>query len=198
MFAQLIEAKVKDRQGLQALFGEWMERYAADAPGFLGSTHGFTDDGNLVALARFSSEASARENESRPDQDDWWNRMLALLDGEPQVIDIPELVLDGGGSDDAGFVQIMVGKTTNPTRLAELSLEMGGAARQRRPEIIGSVSGIAGDRYVIAVWFTDEASARQGEQLEPDPELKGAFDEMNEITSELRYIDLHEPVLLSP
>ena len=42
-----------------------------------------TDDGVLVALARFESEEAAQRNSDRPEQGAWWEETAALFTGEP-------------------------------------------------------------------------------------------------------------------
>src|SRR3546814_9094548 len=55
-----------------------------------------------------SSDLSARANSELPEQSAWWEGMAKLYDGEPtftESSDVTEWM--GGGSDDAGFVQVM-------------------------------------------------------------------------------------------
>ena len=51
--------------------------------GWLGSTAGVTEDGQLVALARFESEEAAQQNSDRPEQSAWWEEMATLFTDEP-------------------------------------------------------------------------------------------------------------------
>jgi hypothetical protein len=103
-----------------------------------------------------------------------------------------------GGSDDAGFVQIMTGKSTDVTRMHDL---MGGSEddiRQGRPEIIGGLMLDAGNGYFVdAIYFTDEASARSGEQQEMPPEVAKRMEEGMGMMSDVTYLDLSDPILVS-
>ena len=66
---------------------EWVRELAPGADGWLGSTAGVTEDGTLVALARFESEEAAQRNSDRPEQGAWWERMAALFTSEPEFRD---------------------------------------------------------------------------------------------------------------
>ncbi len=51
----------------------------------------------------------------------------------------------------------------------------------------------------MAMYFTSEAAAREGERKEPPPELKAQMDEMNSLTvGEPEFFDLKQPWLYSP
>ena len=48
------------------------------------------------------------------------------------------------------------------------------------PEVVGSVAvGHEGGAYTMAMYFTSEAEAREGERKEPPPELKAQMEEMD-------------------
>ena len=59
-----------------------MKDIGPTAKGWLGSTGGVTDGGDLFVMVRFDSEGSARFNSARPEQDQWWSEFSKLLDGE--------------------------------------------------------------------------------------------------------------------
>jgi hypothetical protein len=121
MFVQVIEGRVQDAAALRAAIDEWVQQLAPGASGWLGSTGGVTDDGRAIALVRFESEQSARENSARPEQDQWWAQTAKLFDGEPTFSEssdvTPDIVGDPGR---AGFVQVMKGRGTDPERAREL------------------------------------------------------------------------------
>ena len=60
MFAQMFTGKVTDAEAVRATLESWPTGAGRDAKGWLGSTAGITDDGVLVALARFESADAAR------------------------------------------------------------------------------------------------------------------------------------------
>ena len=55
------------------------------------------------------------------------------------------------------------------------------------------------DGWTMAIYFTSEADAREGEQKEPPPELQKSMAELNELAvGETTYYDLTDPWLMSP
>jgi hypothetical protein len=68
-----------------------------------------------------------------------------------------------------------------------------------RPDIIGSVA-VEHDEgfYTVALYFTTEQAAREGERKEPPPELKAQMEEMDALSiGEPEFFDLKEPWLNS-
>ena len=64
-----------------------------------------------------------------------------------------------------------------------------------RPDILGTVSvGHDGDAWTMAIYFTSEEAAREGEQKEPPPEMPEMMKEMNALTiGEPDFHDLRDP-----
>ena len=85
--------------------------------GWLGGTYGFTDDDMFVGVVRFESREAAMANSSRPEQAQWWAEMEQLFDGPVEFHDCDNVMLMmDGGSDDAGFVQVIRGQARRPAR----------------------------------------------------------------------------------
>ena len=121
MFIQVIRGQVSDPEQVQAALDRWSEQLAAGAPGWLGSTAGVTEDGRFVALARFESEEAARRNSDRPEQGQWWAETAKLFTGEPVFRDSSDVTADvTGDPDEAGFVQVMQGRGSDPDRAREI------------------------------------------------------------------------------
>jgi hypothetical protein len=201
MFIQVIQGQISDVGGLRAALDRWIDELAPGAAGWLGSTAGVTDDGRFVALVRFESEEAARRNSDRPEQDQWWAETSKLFSGDATFHDCRDVEqLLRGGSDDAGFVQVIQGRTRNVERMRELGEQAGRLLADFRPEIIGGTIALHGDGgFTQAVYFTSEEAAREGERKEPTPELKALLDEdmaLNE--GDLTYFDLRELWLHSP
>ena len=202
MFVQVITGRTTKASELRTQMHKWMNDLAPGAEGFLGSTAGVTDDGRFVALARFESEEAAQRNSDRPEQGAWWAQTAQLLDGEPRfrnsVAVMPDL---RGDPDKAGFVQIMQGQQgPDPERASELMNENSDEWAAFRPEVLGSL-GIshADDTWTMALYFTSEDEARQGEHREPPPELKAQMDEMNALSTGVpEFFDLTDPWLSTP
>ena len=201
MFVQVIQGQVTDAGKVRAALDRWAAEVAPGAIGWLGSTAGVTGDGRFIALARFESEEAARRNSDRPEQDRWWAETARLFSGEATFKDSSDVTVDlVGEPDEAGFVQVMQGRGTDADRARELMSDDSSAWADFRPEILGSVAvGHGGGAYTMAVYFTSEAEAREGERREPPPELRAQMEEMAAMSlGEPEFFDLQEPWLYSP
>jgi hypothetical protein len=200
MFIQVIQGKVADADALRRTMDRWTAELMPGATGFLGTTAGITDDGRFIALARFESEEAARANSDRPQQGAWWAEMEKCFDGEAGFLDCSKVgQMLAGGSDDAGFVQIMTGRSSDVARMHDMFARHSDDLHQARPEVIGGLLLDAGDgRYVDAIYFTSEESAREGEQKEPPEDVRADLDEGMRLMGDVTYYDLRNPLLVSP
>jgi hypothetical protein len=201
MFVQVIRGQATDPQQLRAALDTWSEQLAPGAIGWLGSTAGVTDDGQFVGIARFESEDAARRNSDRPEQHQWWMETSKLFGGDVAFQDSNDVTADVVGDPNAaGFVQVMRGRGSDPERARELMTQNPDEWAAFRPDVIGSLAvGHEGGAYTMAMYFTSEAAARQGEQKEPPPELKAQMDEMGKLNiGEPEFLDLRQPWLYSP
>jgi len=201
VFVQVIQGQVSDPEKARAALDRWVQELAPGATGWLGSTAGVTDDGRFIALARFESEEAARRNSDRPEQDRWWAETAKLFTGEPTFRDSSEVVVDiVGDPDQAGFVQVMQGRGTDPDRAKELMAQDSEEWAAFRPDLVGSVAvQHDGGAYTMAMYFTSEEAAREGERKEPPPAMKAQMDEMNALSiGAPEFFDLKQPWLHSP
>ena len=201
MFVQVIEGQVSDAEEAHEALERWMRDLAPGATGWLGTTAGVTDDGRFIALARFESEEAARSNSDRPEQGQWWAETARLFSGEATFHDSTEVVEDvAGDPDQAGFVQIMQGRSTNPERARELMEQNPEDWAAFRPDVVGSVTAMHDEgAYTMAMYFTSEQEAREGEKKEPPAELKAQMDEMNTLSAgKPDFFDIKRPWLYSP
>jgi hypothetical protein len=201
MFVQVIQGQVSDASQVRAALDRWLEELAPNATGWLGSTAGVTEDGRFVALVRFESEEAARRNSDRPEQDRWWTDTSKLFTGEASFRDSNDVTVDvNGDPDKAGFVQVMQGRGSDPDRAKELMGQDSAEWAAFRPDVIGSVAvGHEGGGYTMAMYFTSEAEAREGERKELPPRLKAQMEEMNKLSiGEPEFFDLKQPWLYSP
>jgi hypothetical protein len=121
--------------------------------------------------------------------------------GDVTFVDSEDVVPDVTGDPDrAGFVQVMSGRATNPPRAREIMAASSGQARDFRPEILGSLNVMQDDgAFTMAIYFTSEQEAREGERKEPPPELAAQMEELNSLAAgPLEFLDLREPWLYSP
>ena len=201
MFVQVIQGHVSDAAEARKQFDKWVAEVAPESVGWVGSTAGVTEDGRLIALARFESEEAAQHNSDRPEQTAWWNETAALFTDEPVFLNSTGVDVDTPGDPDtAGFVQIMQGRVSDPARARELMASDPTDWQAFRPEILGSVSvGHAEGDWTMAIYFTSEDAAREGEKKEPPPEMQKAMQEMSALAvGESVFFDLKDPWLHSP
>jgi hypothetical protein len=201
MFVQVISGRVEDAASARAALDRWARELAPGATGWLGSTAGVTEDGRFIALARFESEEAARRNSQRPEQDRWWAETSKLFSGEASFRDSSDVTVDQAGDpDQAGFVQVIQGRGTDPDRARELMAQDSDRWADFRSDVIASVAvGHEGGAYTMAMYFTSEAEAREGERKEPPPELQAQMEEMAALNvGEPEFFDLKQPWLYSP
>jgi hypothetical protein len=106
-----------------------------------------------------------------------------------------------GDPNQAGFVQVMQGRTSDPERAQELmSANDDIDWEEFRPEILGTLSVNHNENgWTMAVYFTSEEDARAGEQKEPPQEIATMMEELNSLSvGEPTYYDLRDPWLSSP
>jgi hypothetical protein len=201
MFAQVIQGKTSNPQALAAAGEQWLQDLAPGATGWLGSTSGVTEDGRAIVVVRFDTEENARRNSNRPEQDQWWSQTSKLFDGEATFRDSTDVTVDvQGDPDQAGFVQVMQGRSSDPQRAQQLMDQDADKWAEFRPDVVGSVSiGHDDGGYTMVLYFTSEAEAREGERKEPPPELQAQMEEMNKLSvGETEFFDLKQPTMLSP
>lgn len=201
MFVQVIQGQVAEPSHLRAALDRWAEELAPSSHGWLGTTAGVTEDGRFIALARFESEEAARRNSDRPEQGQWWTETAKIFAGEATFHDSTRVDVDvNGDPDKAGFVQVMQGRSSDPDRARELMGEDSSDWADFRPDIIGSVGAEHdGGAYTMAMYFTSEEEAREGERKEPPPELKAQIEEMDALSvGATEFFDLKQPWLYSP
>ena len=201
MFVQVIQGQVSDAARLRAQLDTWVSELAPGAVGWLGSTAGVTEDGKAVLLARFESEEAARQNSDRPEQGAWWAETAKVFTSEPEFHDSTTVDVDTPGDpSQAGFVQVMQGRSSDPDRARELMANDSTDWEAFRPDVLGTVSvGHDQGAWTMAIYFTSEQAAREGERKEPPPELQEMMKEMESLTvGEPVYLDLKEPWLHAP
>ena len=192
MFVQILRGRATDTDALKRQLDTWYDDLSPGATGWLGSTGGVTEDGSFIASFRFETPAAAQANSDSSEQTQWWNATSKYLDA-PRFWDCT-LVEEykGGGSDDAGFVQVIQGRVLDPAGFREAALSMGGTPRG---DVVGGVVAWDGSRFTELVYFTSEEKAREGERSHAHTT---ALETIWPVTQDLQYFDLREPWLVSP
>lgn len=199
MFVQVMEGRVSDVDGLRAQVERWRADLAPGATGYLGTTAGPTADGNFIAVVRFESEEAAQANSDRPEQGEWWGETASKFDGDVTFTNCPEVDTFGaGGSDDAGFVQVIKGRADRAV-LAPAAAETEELLQRTRPDVIGGIVAWPGDgTFIQTVYFTSEDEARANEKREPaTDEEREAWERMAGLMQMDAFIDISDPWLFS-
>ncbi len=192
MFIQIIQGMCTRQQELREHLDTWHHELSSGAPGWLGGTYGFTDDDMFVGVVRFDSRDSAMANSGRPEQDAWAARLMELFDGPIEFHDCDDVTLMmDGGSDSAGFVQVIRGRVDDIERLRSMMTADTDSLHRMRPDIVGGTLAIEPDgTFTETVAFTGEAAARQGEQAEPPPEMRS---DLEYAMANAQFYDLRHP-----
>jgi hypothetical protein len=192
VFIQVVQGKCTREEELRAHLDQWREEQAPKAEGWLGGTYGFTDDHEFLGIVRFESREAAMANSEREEQTAWARGMMALMDGDVEFHDCDDVtLLMDGGSDDAGFVQVIRGKVDDVERARAMMTRGATSLHEMRPEIIGATMAVEDDgTFTETVFFTDEVSARKGEQQEAPPEV---HEDLENLMAGATFYDLHHP-----
>lgn len=198
MFVQVIRGQLADREAMRRLGDRWEAELRPGAAGFLGATIGITDDGWMINVARFESEEAARRNSDRPEQGEWWAEASKCFESEPSFLDSTDVETTlGGGRDDAGFVQAMIGEVRDRDAFTEVDRQFVERITELRPDVIGGVRVWDGDRrYVELVYFTSEADARRGESQELPAEVADAYQRFQDLHDSIEFRDLRDLKML--
>lgn len=194
MFVQVIRGEVADRARIWDAFDRWERDLRPGADGFLGSTAGVTENGQFIAVARFESEEHARRNSDRREQGEWWAETEKLFTGPVDFFDSSDVdVSMGGGTNDAGFVQVLFGHGDRE-RARSVLLQGEDVLRRERPDIVGGVTAWRSDgRFVDVAYFRSEAEARAGEKKELSEEARELFEQFSALMPVEEYLDLPDP-----
>jgi hypothetical protein len=195
MFIQVIKGKVTDLDAFERLGDRWESELRPGAVGYLGVTEGTTDDGQFLVAARFESAEAAATNSARPEQGDWYGEMEKVVE-DVTFHDCSRVeTLFGGGKNDAGFVQVMIGKVKDAAKADAMFTRAADAEKVLaavRPDVIGEVVAIHddGSGYTDLVYFTSEPDARSAEQREMPADAQAMMQEFESALEVSEYLDL--------
>jgi hypothetical protein len=202
VFVQVFQGQIGDADQVRQAIEDWLQRLAPGAEGWLGSTMGVTDDGYLVGVARFESVEAARRNSGRAQQGEWFSGLEKLFPEGVQFHDCSEVdVARGGGSDEAGFVQVMQGRTGDLARMRGMSERLERDYPGMRPDLLGYITAAhdgENGAFTNVFYFTSEQEARAGEQGEIPAGAAEELQQSMELAQDVRFYDLRDPWLHSP
>jgi hypothetical protein len=193
MFLQIIQGPVSDAALFEREASRWRDDLKPGAPGYLGCTWGISEDGVGFLAARFDSAASAEANSTRPEQGEWWAAMEKAF-AAVEFRDCAEVdAMMGGGSDEAGFVQVISGRVNDRAAARTMLREAEGQLAVTRPDILGGVfawHGGDGD-FTQLMYFRSVDDARAGEGSSDDDEVDAGYRDMMAV--EPTFVDLTSP-----
>jgi len=193
MFVQVFQAKVRDVDRWAQRVDVWRAEIKPVTDGFLGFTSGVTADGEMVTLVRFTSQEAAQADSAMPAQSAWFEETSKVFEGPVGFHDCRDVdVLLDGGSDRAGFVQVMQGRAKDQAAMRSEMRSIEPALRAARPDLIGATIAWHGDgSFTQASYFTSEVEARTNEKAMADTPLREQF--LSLIDGELTFFDLSTP-----
>lgn len=194
MFIQTLQGRLRDADLFQRQGERWNAELRPGATGFLGSTSGVTSDGVGFVAARFDSAESARANSERAEQGAWWAETEKAFE-EVSFHDCDEVdEMMGGGSDEAGFVQVIQGRVRDQDSARAMLRDAQPRLAEGRPDVLGGVMAWHGDGggFTQVMYFRSEAEARAGEG-QMDDEVDRQYREA--MAAEPTFLDLTDPVL---
>jgi hypothetical protein len=195
MFIQVIQGSCRDADALRRQTDLWRAEIGPAAEGWLGGTYGVTDDNRFIGVVRFESKEAAARNSARPEQGAWWAETEKCFDGDVTFHDCDEatMFLDGG-ADDAGFVQVIQGRVSDPAPFQTFMRQPMDGLRSVRPEIIGGSFALSPDgHFTETVAFRSEAEARERESKEMPEDVGKAWEDAMALMQDVTYLDLRHP-----
>jgi len=178
----------------------WRRDLAPSIASWLGAMAGVTQDGRCIALVRSESEKSAKDDSVRPEPDAWWADTSGLFDEEVTVRDGTAAYTHmTGDPHEAGFVQVIQGRTSDRRRFREL-LRAEEPFFACRPDILGElVVEHDENAWTTALFCTSEDEVRAGELKAMPAQWQAMFAEQQQLMiGEPEIFDLREPWLFSP
>ena len=93
-FVQFIQGRAKDQEELRRRTREMEDELRARRPDLLGALVAWHGDGGFTQAVYFTSEEEARKQEKVTEGDEARAEFMALIDGTPTFLDLPEPDLD--------------------------------------------------------------------------------------------------------
>ena len=185
MFGQVVRGRTTDAAAVRAALEGW-----SPGPGWLGTTAGVTDDGEVVAVVTHESAGAA----SLPPWED-------VLDGPVKVTDgLRTEVFSADDTTRAAFVQVVQGEVTDLEEAMRFTHEMEVARKEFMPCLLRTVTLVHPEgRFTRVLAFTTEEEARAGvpgmpaHLREREVEVVGRL-----LVGTMTYLELRDPWVLGP
>lgn len=198
MFVQVIEGTTRNAAALKECLERWQTDLRPGATGFLGSTEGVGDDGEVMIFVRFADRRSAMANSERPEQGEWWAEVEGLFDEPPNFHETDDVTeMRHGDLQRAQFVQVMEGHVTDRMRAQDLEVRADETLLAMRPDLLGMTTAFFDDGdYASLAYFTSEHEARRNESIPMPEDLLDQFRDWGDAMPVERYIDLRDPMMM--
>ena len=197
MFVQIIKGRSTQPDAVAAHAERWRSELAPGAEGWLGSTIGMSDSGEVFLAARFASEDHARRNSDRPEPGQWWEQAEQLLD-DVTFAESSDVDIFGDGPDRGEFVQVIEASVRDRDAANDLREHMAQSGPPDRDDVLGGVVVVFPDRMTNIVYFTDETSARAAEAGPPSEDDEMMMKQMEAAFDEPSYLDLRTVIHQRP
>lgn len=197
MFVRLVESTAVTKPLLRNAW-DHLNNELAVLPGWLGAAAGIARGNRFYASHRFESRAAADEAFATEKVSFWCEELERhIVDPETRQSDDAKILIHGDASR-AGFVQLIMGRTSDRAGMEAVNAGMQEVMRAHRPDVLGSLIFWEGERFTEIVFFTSELEARAAESREFPGGLEGLFGELLQLTDDLEFVDLTDPWLAAP
>ena len=194
MFVQVFQAKVRDADLWARRVATWRKEIRPKTTGFLGFTSGVTADGQMITVVRFKSAEAAKVDNDLPEQGAWFEETTKAFDGEVTFHDCEEVdEILGGGSDKAGYVQVMQGRAKDQEHMRSRARRSNPNSVKIRPDIIGGTARLARRRRRLHPGHVLHVGRRGAHERAGDGREPPLADFMAQIDGDLTFYDLTEP-----
>lgn len=186
MLVQVLTALVAERDEL----AERAHQAGSAAPGIRALTGGVTDDGRFVAVARFEKGSPGA----------WWAGLEACLVGPVVVRESSDVeVILGGVTGDAGFIEVIEGRTADRAVFMQLERELEHSFSAERPDFLGSLLLWWPDgAWMEVASFTSADDVRAGDARSLPPSVEELVASWEEVAGRTSQLDIAAPWFFGP
>ncbi|MDX6321075.1 MAG: hypothetical protein QOF52_933 [Propionibacteriaceae bacterium] len=199
MFVRVVRGPVADRESARTALQRCVERLSPESSGWLGTTAGVTEDGQLLALESFESEEAAHRTLD-PGGGGQWSTQNDLFTGNVIVRDSKAVLVIplNGDLEDATFVRILEGRYRDPERARALMTVDLPAWATFAPHLLGGlVVDHAEGAYTTALYYTSEDAAREAEFNKPPGNVEEVMKQIGALNAGMPTLfTLRQPWLL--
>ena len=199
MFIRILRGQVVDGRATLAEVNRWRHELGAGVLGWRRLTAGIGEDGELVLVVRYDTEAAAWQDQDRPELAAWQAAADRHLTAPGRWYDCPVVhTMKNGDTGEAGFVRVVQGRLADPVRLAAMRAEVERTLRDRAPHVLGvTVAEHAdGTGFTELTYCTSERETRAADRQMP-VEMAIQLGTVRSYVEGLQEVELRAPLLCS-